>query len=155
MKRTTKTLCALLMALVMIFSFVACGNNNANNAAANTNNAANTKEPEKFELKSQGQMKIEYAKRFSIELFEGGYRMITAGTGGYKYLVVPQGKPLPGEGDVDAKTIVLQLPITKVYMCSTGMESLVDAIGALLVSSQRHRRHGKRQDQVRRQVLRA
>ncbi len=127
MKRTTKIF-ALLMVLVMLFSFAACTKNNGN--AAN-NNAANTNEPEKFELKSLGQMKIEYAKRFSIELFEGGYRIITAGTGGYKYLIVPEGKPLPGEGDIDEKTLVLQQPITKVYMCSTGMESLVDAIGAL------------------------
>ena len=131
MKRTTKTLFALIMAMVMIFSFAACGNNAGNNTNNAANNAANTNEPAKFELKSQGQMKIEYAKRFSIELFEGGYRIITAGTGGYKYLVVPEGKPLPGEGDIDDKTLVLQMPINKVYMCSTGMESLVDAIGAL------------------------
>ena len=131
MKRTTKTLFALIMAMVMIFSFAACENNAGNNTNNAANNAANTNEPAKFELKSQGQMKIEYAERFSIELFEGGYRLITAGTHGLKYLVVPEGKPAPGEGDIDANTVVLQMPITKVYMCSTGMESLIDAIGAL------------------------
>ena len=28
-------------------------------------------------------MPLQYAKRFTIELFKGGYRLISAGTGGY------------------------------------------------------------------------
>jgi iron complex transport system substrate-binding protein len=78
-------------------------------------------------LVSEGMMPLEYAERFSVELFKGGYRLISAGTGGYKYLVVPEGMQVP-EG-LEEGTYVLQMPITRVYMASTGMMSLVDAIG--------------------------
>lgn len=133
MRKTTKTLISVLLAAAMLFGFAACGGqtNTANTAAQNTANTENAAAPEEFKLVSQGMMNLEYAKNFTIELFEGGYRMISAGTGGYKYLVVPEGKPAPKEGDVDEKTYVLQMPINKVYMASTGMESLVDAIDAL------------------------
>ncbi len=85
--------------------------------------------PEDFngKLVSEGMMPLQYAERFTIELFKGGYRLISAGTGGYKYLVVPEGMKVPE--DLEEGTYVLQMPITRVYMASTGMMSLVDAIG--------------------------
>ena len=121
MRKNLKTIISVLLVLAMLLGLAACGKS-GNNANAKT---------DEFKLVSQGQMKIEYAKNFSIELFEGGYRIISAGTGGHKYLVVPEGKPAPKEGEVDANTYVLQMPINKVYMASTGMESLIDAIDCL------------------------
>ena len=56
--------------------------------------------------------------------------MITAGSGtGEQYLVVPEGKSVPE--DLDSAVKVLQQPIENVYIASTGMVSLLDAIGAL------------------------
>ena len=90
-----------------------------------------TPEPEEDfngKLVSEGMMPLQFAKNFTIEMFKGGYRLISAGTGGYKYLVVPEGMKVP-EG-LEEGTYVLQMPINRVYMASTGMMSLVDAIGA-------------------------
>ncbi|MCM1191092.1 MAG: ABC transporter substrate-binding protein [Butyrivibrio sp.] len=80
-------------------------------------------------LVSAGTMQMDFAKGFSIELFEGGYRMITVGAPGEKYLVVPEGMSVPG--DTDETVTVLQLPIDKAYIASTSMVSLMNAIGAL------------------------
>lgn len=147
MKHTKKIL-ALLLAMVMLLGMVACGGNNSttnnktpeNETTANSDNSgstipdngnANTETEEDYngKLVSEGMMKLEYAERFSIELFKGGYRMISAGTGGYKYLIVPEGMKVPE--NLEDGVYVLQMPINKVYMASTGIMSLIDAIGAL------------------------
>ncbi|MCM1567904.1 MAG: ABC transporter substrate-binding protein [Roseburia sp.] len=80
-------------------------------------------------LVSVGVMELDYAQGFSVELYEGGYRMITVGDPAEKYLVVPEGMSVPEEADGTAT--VLQLPMDKVYIASTGMVSLMNAIGAL------------------------
>lgn len=80
-------------------------------------------------LVSEGMMELEYADLFSVELFKGGYRMISAGTGGYKYLVVPEGMDVPA--DLEEGTYVLQMPINRIYMASTGHMSLIDSLGAM------------------------
>ena len=85
------------------------------------------------QLVSEGMVELQYAQRFSIEKFQGGYRMITAGnegTGDHKqYLVVPEGKSVPE--DLAGDVVVLQLPIENVYCASSSMISLSNAIGAL------------------------
>lgn len=147
MKHTNKAL-ALLLAMVMLLGMAACGGNNRtdnnktpeNGTTTNDDSAgstmpdngnANTETEEDYngKLVSEGMMELEYAERFSIELFKGGYRMISAGTGGYKYLVVPEEMQVPA--DLEDGVYVLQMPINKVYMASTGIMSLIDAIGAL------------------------
>lgn len=138
---------AMVLATVMLLGLASCGsktNTPTPTPASNPTEASNPTQPadptpaepaqpveENYDgkLVSDGQMNLEYAERFSIELFKGGYRMISAGTGGYKYLVVPEGMSVP-EG-LESGTYVLQMPVDKVYMASTGMMSLVDAIGAL------------------------
>lgn len=129
----------LLLAFCLILGMVGCSQESANNSTTVNNSADTTAAPadtqapteENYDgkLVSEGMMELEYAERFSIELFKGGYRLISAGTGGYQYLVVPEGMSVP-EG-LGEDIYVLQQPINKVYMASTGMMSLVDAIGAL------------------------
>src|SRR5699024_8575087 len=130
---------ALVLALVMLLSLTACGGNSGNNAAQNqTEGQENSAQQESDEaadgqLVSEGMVELQYAQRFSIEKFQGGYRMITAGnegTGDHKqYLVVPEGKSVPE--DLAGDVVVLQLPIENVYCASSSMISLSNAIGAL------------------------
>lgn len=80
-------------------------------------------------LVSDGMMEVDYASGFSIELFQGGYRMLTVGDPAQEYLVVPEGMSVPEE--LDEAVTVLQMPIDNVYIASTGMVSLMNAIGAL------------------------
>lgn len=135
--KITRRILSLLLAMLMTWSLVACSSAGTGPEATDPDPASGPSEtsPEATEesydgkLVSAGMMELEYAEKFTIELFEGGYRMINAGTGGYQYLVVPEGMSVPenlGEG-----VYVLQQPIDKVYMASTGIMSLIDAIGAM------------------------
>ena len=145
MKTQTKKWLALLLALALTLALTACGGGNDSKPNQDSQQPAqepaepstppenaNGKEDDQNAegvLISEGMMPLDYAESFSIELFQGGYRMISAGTGGYQYLVVPEGAAVPE--DLDENVKVLQKPINRVYMASTGMESLVDAIGGL------------------------
>lgn len=135
--KITRRILSLLLAMLMTWSLVACSSAGTGPEATDPDPAsgpsetspAATEESYDGKLVSAGMMELEYAEKFTIELFEGGYRMINAGTGGYQYLVVPEGMSVPenlGEG-----VYVLQQPIDKVYMASTGIMSLIDAIGAM------------------------
>ena len=103
----------------------------ANDAETNTETDAPSSEEENYDgkLVSDGIMEVDYAKGFSIELFQGGYRMLTVGDPAAKYLVVPEGMSVPEE--LDETVTVLQMPIDNVYIASTGMVSLMNAIDAL------------------------
>lgn len=139
MRENLKRQLALVLALVMLLSLTACGGNSGNNAAQNqTEGQENSAQQESDEaadgqLVSEGMVELQYAQRFSIEKFQGGYRMITAGNEGTddhkQYLVVPEGKSVPE--DLAGDVVVLQLPIENVYCASSSMISLSNAIGAL------------------------
>lgn len=149
-----KRIAVIILAVSLGISAAGCGNDagrprgsmpaeggGAADAAGNTFEAddpetdaetgAPSSEEESYDgkLVSDGIMEMDYAKGFSVELFRGGYRMITAGDPAVKYLAVPEGMSVPGE--LDETVTVLQMPIDNVYIDSTGMVSLMNAIGAL------------------------
>lgn len=68
------------------------------------------------------------ATQFSLDAYEGGYRLATLASGD-RLLIAPEGAEAPSglPGDV----AVAQRPLENVYLASTGMICLVDAIGAL------------------------
>ena len=143
MKKTSTRILPLLLALLTALgALTACGGQEKPSEPENTPSqqepaaAGPQTPPEQPEesadgkLVLEGAMPLDYAEGFHIDLYEGGYRMITAGSGtGEQYLVVPEGKSVPE--DLDSAVKVLQQPIENVYIASTGMVSLLDAIGAL------------------------
>lgn len=76
-----------------------------------------------------GEMPLDYAENFSITLYEGGYRMISIPSRETRFLVVPEGMSVPAELDEDV--VVLQQPLNQVYVDSTGVVSLIAAMGGL------------------------
>ena len=71
---------------------------------------------------------LQYAERFSIDHYEGGYALITvADEAGY--LVVPENAPVP-EG-LDAGITVLRQPLDSIYLVSSGVMDLIAALDAL------------------------
>ena len=143
MKKTSTRILPLLLALLTALgALTACGGQEKPSEPENTPSqqepaaAGPQTPPEQPEESADGKLVLEgampqdYAEGFHIDLYEGGYRMITAGSGtGEQYLVVPEGKSVPE--DLDSAVKVLQQPIENVYIASTGMVSLLDAIGAL------------------------
>ena len=156
MKKTFQNWLALALALTMLLSLLAaCGGNSQNGGAddqqtngqqteeqqAGDNDSQtadqtdDTQQPPENEtpqpaLVSQGFMPLDYAENFSIELYENGCRMIRGGANDVQRLVVPEGVEVPEE-EIGDDVSVLQQPIDRVYMASTGMVSVVDAIGGL------------------------
>ena len=73
-------------------------------------------------------MALVRATQFTLDAYDGGYRLASLANGD-RFLVVPEGADVPGglPGDV----AVVRRPLESVYLVSTGMICLVDAIGAL------------------------
>lgn len=142
MKHTTKMLAAALLALLMLLLAVACAPQNepaveADPTLAPTEAPVAEATPEAVnlddvdgELILDHEAELQYAKEFTLTYYQGGYRMFTvAAHEDRQFLIVPEGKSVPQE--LEENVIVLQQPITNIAMCSTGMVSLIDAIGGL------------------------
>ena len=69
-----------------------------------------------------------FARGFTVDEYEDGYALIRI-TDGQRFLVVPEGMPVP-EG-LNPEIRVLCLPLQNVYLAATSAMSLVDAIDAL------------------------
>lgn len=114
MKKTLRTLLAALMALALSLSCIAFAETTENFDGA---------------LVSEGMMDIQYAEGFTIEMFKGGYRMVTDKYSNSPILVVPEGMSVPAE--LPENTQVLQLPVNNAYICGTNVVAMVDAIGGI------------------------
>lgn len=68
------------------------------------------------------------ATQFTLDAYDGGFRLASLANGD-RLLVVPEGADAP-EG-LPADVAVVRRPLEDVYLVSTGMICLVDAIGAL------------------------
>ena len=71
---------------------------------------------------------LSHATQFSLDAYDGGCRLATLASED-RLLIVPEGADPPAE--LPAGVAVIQQPLTNVYLVSTGMICLVDAIGAL------------------------
>lgn len=114
MKKTLRTLMAALLVLAMTLSCVSF---------------AETTENYDGVLVSEGMMDIQYATGFNVELFKGGYRMVTDSLSNTPILVVPEGMSVPAE--LPENTQVLQMPVTNAYICATNITAMVDVIGGI------------------------
>lgn len=89
--------------------------------------AADTEEGN-VELVYESSMELQYAQNFSVDYYEGGYKILTV-TDGTEILVVPDGKGIP-EG-LGEDVIVLQQPIKDLYLVSSSVMDLFSELDAL------------------------
>ena len=68
------------------------------------------------DLKSEDTMPLEYAEQFSVQNYTDDYKMITVAEQ-QKYLLVPEGKPVPSGLEDDVT--VLQQPLDNIYLVAT------------------------------------
>lgn len=93
--------------------------------------AEKTNEPQAEGLDALGTptpVPLSRATQFSLDAYDGGCRLATLASGD-RLLIVPEGTDVPAE--LPAGVAVIQQPLANVYLVSTGMICLVDAIGAL------------------------
>lgn len=73
-------------------------------------------------------MPLEYATEFSVDYYEGGYKLISV-TDGRKYLIIPENGTVPEIPDGSVR--VLKQPVKNVYLAATSAMALFDALGAM------------------------
>jgi len=73
-------------------------------------------------------MDLLYADQFSVDLYEGGYSLVTIKDSG-EFLLVPEGAAVP-EG-LSEDTIILQLPLQNIYLAASAAMDLFRKLGAL------------------------
>ncbi len=89
------------------------------------------------ELVYESSMELSYAENFSVDYYEGGYKVLTT-MDGTKILTVPEDQEIP-EG-IEEDTIILQEPVSNLYLVSSGVMDMfdkIDAIDTLSFSSQK------------------
>lgn len=129
-RRILSLMAAILMALT---SMTACSNttDDPNTDDSNVPDAVVTGDADESydgKLVFDYSMELQYAKCFSVDYYKGGYKWIKT-TGGASILVVPEGMSVPA--DLDADTHVLKQPINNIFVASTPVTSLINAVGAL------------------------
>ncbi len=73
-------------------------------------------------------MELSYAKNFTVDYYEGGYKILTT-KDGTKILTVPENKDTPV--GIDEDTIVLKEPVSNLYLVSSGVMDMFDKIDAI------------------------
>ena len=88
------------------------------------------------DMKPVGSMELLYAENFSVDYYEGGFKLLET-MDGTQILVVPEDKEIPQ--NVDEDTIVLKQPVQNMYLVSSAVMDIfskLDAIDTLRFSSQ-------------------
>lgn len=144
MKARIYKITALLLALLMALALTACGQGTpvqsepteapAESPAETPTAPEATLEPTDDDVDGElildHEEQLQYASQFTLTHYKGGYKKFTvANHEDREFLLVPEGKSVP-EGLAE-NVVVLQQPLNKICMCSTGMVSLIDAIGGL------------------------
>ncbi len=81
-----------------------------------------------FGLKATGKMELDYANQFSVDYYEGGYKLISLADGSH-FFIVPEGKTLPDGADKSA--VPLYQPIKSIYLAATSAMCLFDSLDRL------------------------
>ena len=74
----------------------------------------------------ESSMELQYATQFSVDYFEGGYKLLSLSNGD-RFLVVPEGASLP-EG-IDPDIVPLYQPLDNLYLAASSAMSLFDSLG--------------------------
>ena len=88
------------------------------------------------DMKPVGSMELLYAENFSVDYYEGGFKLLET-MDGTQILVIPEDKEIPQ--NVDEDTIVLKQPVQNMYLVSSAVMDIfskLDAIDTLRFSSQ-------------------
>ena len=74
-----------------------------------------------------GHLQLAYAKNFSIDYYEGGYKLLTI-KDGTQILTVPEGKKAPD--NLDESIIVMQQPVNNIYLVSSAVMDMFRELNA-------------------------
>lgn len=107
-------------------------------ATSEITQAAETTQEERTELVKTGSMELQYAENFTVDYYEDGYKMLTTLPDSKRYLLVPEGQPVPQGLDEDVS--ILQEPLQNIYLVASGVMDMfasLDAVGQIRFSGQK------------------
>lgn len=130
-KRRKKTIVSCLF-LLGLLGLVGCGSPSSDSApikeAQEVSALESMNEAESGELIYESSMELQYAQNFSVDCYEGGYRMLKT-MDGTQILIVPEGKEIPE--NLQEEVIVLQQPIRNLYLVSSAVMDMFAKLDAL------------------------
>lgn len=134
-KKITILSCLFLIGLLWL---TGCGSPSSDSTEKTDISLSESEEaaPDWNSLKLEKSMELLYAENFSVDYYEGGYKLLQT-MDGTKILVVPEDKDTPQ--NVDEETIVLKEPVQNMYLVSSAVMDIfskLDAIDTLRFSSQ-------------------
>ena len=98
-------------------------------ASASASAMATSQEPPVIEgLTFDHAMDLQYADRFAVYYYDGGFKVIRV-VDDVDYLLVPEGASAPAK--LPKGMTVMQGPLDSIYLCATATASLFDAIDSL------------------------
>jgi len=80
------------------------------------------------QLVYESSMELEYAENFSVDYYQGGYKLLST-KDGTKILTIPEGKKVP-EG-LEEDVIVLKRPVNNIYLVSSSVMDIFSKLDAL------------------------
>ena len=107
-------------------------------APSEVTQAAEATQEEQTELVKTGSMELQYAENFAVDYYEDGYKMLTTLPDSKRYLLVPEGQPVPRGLDEDVS--ILQEPLQNIYLVASGVMDMfasVDAVDQIRFSGQK------------------
>ena len=106
-------------------------------ATSEITQAAETTQEERTELVKQAAWAA-ICENFTVDYYEDGYKMLTTLPDSQRYLLVPEGQPVPQGLDEDVS--ILQEPLQNIYLVASGamdMFASLDAVDQIRFSGQK------------------
>lgn len=116
-----KKLATLFLCAVLGLTMAACGAPQENAIGKRNTDISS-------ELTYTHSMKLVFAEKFAVDYYEGDYALITISEGS-RYLVVPEGKTVPGGLDEDI--VILKKPIENIYLAASAVMDMYVALDGL------------------------
>ncbi len=134
-KRRTALCCLFLIGLLGLCS---CGSPSSDSVENVTANPESEKTGENSrELVFERSMELKYAENFSVDYYEGGYKLLKI-KDGTQILIVPEDEGIPK--DLEEDIIVLKQPIENLYLVSSSVMNIfseLDALDTIRLSGQK------------------
>ena len=135
-KRITTLGCLFFVGLLWLWGCSSPSSNSAETVELESEQVQNT-DSLSGELVYESSMELQYAENFSVDYYVGGYKMLLI-KDETQILVVPEGKAIPDH--LDEKVIVVQQPITDLYLVASSVMDMfvqLDALDTIRFSGQK------------------
>lgn len=137
MKRVAGIIGKNLILFLLVLFMTGCGDRvqtvselatDMNNSRIETANIENATSKSWKDLKSVKQMELKYAKQFTVDYYEEGYKLVSV-KGDSSYLLIPENSNIPDELPKDI--VVINLPVNDIYLVATPVMDLFRVIDGI------------------------